>query len=147
MRCLRLGVIHETAGDDGTSRIKLNEVKELASKLGDFVGNLELQDTLEHLHVLFPLPLPPRLLFFSTAAGPVASTDFHAVGTQVIFLAVGALARWMCLYAVLADIHGAGLAFPEVAWAPLALIPNSTILRAEKGLASLPPWRFEGRLG
>ena len=90
------------------------------------------------MHVFFPFPLPSCLFLDQTATRPVALVDLGAVRTQVVGLAVGAVAWWVLLLAVLADVHGAGGAFAENAGAALSLIAYRAVLRAEEGLAALP---------
>lgn len=122
----------------------LDEIEELTGKLSNLVGHLEFEDALKHLHILLPLPFSPRLLLLATATGPIASTDFHAVGAEIVFLTVRAFAGWIGRRAFIADVDGASLAFAEVARAALSLIIDGTNLRTEEGLASLPTWHFVG---
>lgn len=123
----------------------LDEIEELTGKLSNLVGHLEFEDALKHLHILLPLPFSPRLLLLATATGPIASTDFHAVWTKVVLLAVRAFARWIGCYTFIADVDGARLAFAEVARTALALIIDGADLRTEEGLTALPTWHFVGR--
>lgn len=130
----------------------LDEVKELACKLGQLISHFELQDGFERLHFLFPFAITLRLFLVATAAQTVTRAVCHAIGAQVVLLAIRAFAWWVGIYAVRAYIHLAAFAFSQIAGAPRTRVSDTAsdipdsgdrISRgAEEGLATLPSWGF-----
>jgi hypothetical protein len=130
---------HGNRGGMDVVMIKLDRVEELARKFGYFIGQLELEDLLQLLHIPFPFPLLPCLLILLTPTGATGvGVSQHAIGTLVVILAVGTFAGRVGLNAVLANEDGAFFALAEIAGATLTTVSSCTDLRTEEGLATLP---------
>jgi hypothetical protein len=130
---------HGDRGGMGVVMVMFERVKELTCELSNFIGQLELEDLLQLLHILFPFPLLPCLFILLTATGAAGVGVFqHAVWTLVVILAVGTLAGRIGLDAVLANEDSAFFALAEIARATLTTVSSRTDLGAKKGLTTLP---------
>ena len=159
----RCNVTFENVGDPVIKRDRgprrqttsLDKVKELACKLGQFISHFELQDGFERLHFLFPFAVTLSPFLLATAAQAVTRAVCHAIGAQVVLLAIRAFAWWVGIYAVRAYIHLAAFAFSQIAGTPGTWVPDTAsdipdsgdrISRgAEEGLTTLPSWGFKCR--